>query len=69
MLHSVEGIYKLQLRILSPTGKVSAVEIFPYWTHFQLYPMSSLNIKQGSDAHFPEFLWRRPVIMKLIYLI
>ncbi len=31
--------------------------------------MSSLNIKQGSDAIFPSILWRRPVIMKLIYLI
>ncbi len=69
MLHSVEGIYKLQLRIILTTGKVSAVEISPYWTHFQVIPMSSLNIKQGSDAHFPEYPLARPVIMKLIYLI
>ncbi len=69
MLHSVGVIYKLQLRINLTTGRVGAVEIYSYWTHFQVIPMSSLNIKQGSDTHFPEYPLRRPVIMKLIYLI
>lgn len=32
-----------------------AVEISPIGLIFRLYPMSSLNIKQGSDAHFPEY--------------
>lgn len=31
--------------------------------------MSSLNIKQEVTLIFPIILWRRPVIMKLIYLI
>ncbi len=32
--------------------------------------MSSLNIKQEEvKLIFPSILWRRPVIMKLIYLV